>query len=474
MRAAIYARISHVKDKTPKDQPTKGKEEAGVDRQISACTELANVQNWEIVATFTDNDISAYSGKNRPGFESLLTAMKDGQFDALIVWHVDRLYRSMKDLERIIDIAEVAGVRIESVNSGQLDLTNSAGKMVARILGSVARQDSEHHAERRRAANEQRALAGQWCSTGSRPFGFDGDGAHREPEASMIRQAVTDILKGTSIRAVARDWNARGVTTVMGVPWTNLHVRRVLTNPRVAALQKHQGKIIGTGDWEPIIDVDLYHGLLAFINDPSRSNALAFERKHLLSGIAKCGKCGLPLGVQYPKGSGTPKVYMCRPTSHLSRRGDLVDALIEAVVLEYLAGGGVGKGLRDNASEVDLGALRTKRSALQAKLDELAAWFASGEIDGSQLRRGSADLRQQMSGVDATLAEAARVSPVATLLTPGEYSLEPDEQTLLDRWAKASTDVKGKIINELMEIVILPAPRGVRTFNPDLIDIRWR
>ena len=59
MRAAIYTRIS---------RDTTG-EAAGVDRQLRACTELAKQLEWDVVTVFSDNDISAYSGRTRPGFE---------------------------------------------------------------------------------------------------------------------------------------------------------------------------------------------------------------------------------------------------------------------------------------------------------------------------------------------------------------------------------------------------------------------
>ena len=62
---------------------------------------------------------------------------------ALICWHPDRPYRSMRDLERLIDIADAGGVSLRTVNGGDLDLANSSGRMLARILGSVARQESE-------------------------------------------------------------------------------------------------------------------------------------------------------------------------------------------------------------------------------------------------------------------------------------------------------------------------------------------
>ncbi len=92
----------------------------------------------------------------------MLDDMKAGQFAALIVWHTDRLYRSMKDLERLIDVADASGTQLKTVQGGDLDLSTSAGRMLGRILGATARQESEHHAERRQgrelAARGRRAV----------------------------------------------------------------------------------------------------------------------------------------------------------------------------------------------------------------------------------------------------------------------------------------------------------------------------
>lgn len=150
MRAAIYIRISA-------DQTGEG---LGVQRQLDDCLALADRLGWKVVRRYDDNDLSAYNGKRRPGFEAMLTEMAIGKFDSLLCWHVDRLYRSMRDLERLIETAEANRVTIKTVQGGDLDLSTSAGRMVARILGSVARQESEHTAERRKRANAQKAVAG--------------------------------------------------------------------------------------------------------------------------------------------------------------------------------------------------------------------------------------------------------------------------------------------------------------------------
>ena len=222
MRAAIYTRISD-------DQTGRG---LGVARQLEDCQALAERQGWEVVKTYDDNDISAYSGKRRPGFEAMLEAMKAGEFNALLCFHTDRLYRSMSDLERVIEVADAKQVEIRTVQGGTLDLSTSAGRMVARILGSVARQESEHSSERRKRANVQRAANGDWVSA-RRPFGYTSVGEPLEPEAGAIRRAVVDVLAGKSVRAVAREWNAAGLaTTGSSAAWHSTMVRRILINPR--------------------------------------------------------------------------------------------------------------------------------------------------------------------------------------------------------------------------------------------------
>jgi site-specific DNA recombinase len=83
-RAAIYARIS-------RDREGGG---LGVDRQRDDCRALAARLGWDVVAVYTDNDLSAYAGKPRPGYRALLDAIDAGQVNAVIAWHPDRLHRS--------------------------------------------------------------------------------------------------------------------------------------------------------------------------------------------------------------------------------------------------------------------------------------------------------------------------------------------------------------------------------------------
>jgi site-specific DNA recombinase len=479
VRAAIYTRISL-------DPTGQG---LGVARQHKECQALADREGWEVVAEFDDNDISAYSGKRRPGFEALLDAMKNGEVKALICWHVDRLYRSMKDLERLIDVADAGGVIIKTVSAGDLDLSTSAGRTMARILGSIARGESEHKGERQRLANDQRAAAGHW-QTCNRVFGYTLDGRPLEPEASAVRKAVVDVLAGKSIQAVTREWNAAGLTTtlagqerkaytdkngrtvkgkVVDGKWNSPRVRRLLINPRYAGLRVHRGKVVGQGNWTPLVNPETHAGLVAYLSNPSRvTNTESFERKYLGPGVFRCGVCGSTMMTARPGGQKNQKNpqrrYVCRNTPHLARVGQPIDDLVTATVLERMTQPDAAELLASTG--VDLSDLSVKREALQRKLDGLVEQFDSDAIDAAQFGEASKRTRAKLAEVDRALADATRTSPAAALVAAGADAWRA--------WQDMSVTQRAQAVDELLTVTVLPAARRGEKFHAGQVRIEWR
>jgi len=189
--------------------------------------------------------------------------------------------------------------------------------------------------------------------------------------------------------------------------------------------------------------------------------------RHMGSGVYRCGICGGPMYAAYPHGPGRRMTYVCRPTSHVARLGAPLDEYVETLVLRYLSEPETRQRLTVllDGNTVDVDGLHTRRAALQARLDDLAAMFAEAAIDGSQLRCGTSDLRTQLAGVDQVLADLSRKSPVADLIAAGDQ--------LEKHWAALSADMRGKVVSELMTVTVQPGRRGAREFNYDLISIDW-
>src|ERR1039458_154791 len=101
--AAIYTRISD--DRTGSH--------LGVTRQREDCEALAQRLGWPASDYYEDNDLSAYSGKPRPEYRRMLDDLRSGRIDAIVAWHPDRLYRSPRDLEELIDLIDARGALIQ-------------------------------------------------------------------------------------------------------------------------------------------------------------------------------------------------------------------------------------------------------------------------------------------------------------------------------------------------------------------------
>jgi DNA invertase Pin-like site-specific DNA recombinase len=148
----------------------------GVARQEEDCRALCERLGWPVTQVYRDNDVSAYSGRPRPQWRQLLADIDARLVDAIVCWHVDRLTRSPRELEEVIDLHDKRSIALASV-TGEIDLSSPTERMLARMLGAAARHEAEHQAERHRRAGLQKARAGKPHRAGNRRgYGYQPDG----------------------------------------------------------------------------------------------------------------------------------------------------------------------------------------------------------------------------------------------------------------------------------------------------------
>lgn len=460
MRASIYARISS-------DREGAG---LGVQSQEHDCRELAASLGWTIVSVHTDNDVSAYSGKPRPGYRAMLEEITRGEIDAVLAWHTDRLHRSITELEEYAGLCDAHGITTHTVKAGHIDLATPSGRLVARQLGSVARYEVEHMVERQRRAKLRSATAGRWKG-GRRPFGYAPDGVTIvADEAAAVRSAAMSILAGESLRGVMRTWNAAGLKTTTGGPWDGNAVRRVLLRPRNAGLMEHQGEIVGNAEWPAIVPEEEWRAVRAVLADPNRKTTTGSARKWLGSGLYLCGVCGATLvGTRVNK----RRSYRCK-AGHVTRTLADVDNYVEQVITARLRRPDAADLLAVTArADVDTHALEDQAVTLRARLDELASLFAQGVIDAQQLTGGTRDLNAQLDAIRERIADAFRgtaMAGVADALDPGAA------------WLNAPVERKRAVLDALATVTLVKGaggrPHGWRPgesyFRADLVQIDWQ
>lgn len=472
-RAALYLRQSKADDE-------------GIERQQQRTTALANARGWDIEQVFIDNDVSASKARNADtAWGKLLAA--SGEVDVVVAVDLDRIARSTRDLNTLID----HGLAIVTVD-GEIDLASADGELRASVLASVARFEVRRKAERQRRASDQRAAKGR--PTARPGYGYlrvDGRDVVVPEEADVIREVARRVLDGESMRSVSADLNRRGVpsprtveraraapdATVAPIRWQGVTLRQMLRRSSLAGLRTHRGKVVGSFDpeWHPaILDADTHDRLVALFDDPTRasSSRAGHPPRHLLSGIAWCGRCGDTLGGRMirlspwtpkpgQKSKPTKAAYACQQCHKVRRLQEPVDALVTEALLRRLE--------RDDAADLltsgDPEAARELRgqiAAVTARLASAADLFAAGTIDGDQLARITATGRAEREQHEARLAAALPPAMPSDAVGPGVRAA----------WERYDVERRRLILSTVMRVTIMPSGPG-SSFDPELIRIDW-
>lgn len=407
VEAAIYCRISQ--DRTG--------EELGVDRQEVDCRALVAMQGWTLYDVYVDNDMSASTGKRRPGYERMLADVEAGHVQAVVAWATERLYRKVKDLEPFIEILEKHGTLVRTVKAGEIDLSTAYGRMIARILASVTQGEGEVKSERWRRSITQRREQGRMPGAGTRMYGWERDGTVIPEEAAVTRRVAESVLAGESMSSIARSLAADDIKTSLGSPWQNTSLRAYLLNPRLAGHSTLNGDIVGKGEWEPILDEQTWETVRAMIE--SRTRGPKGPRVSLLLGILRCGECGTPMqsATRTDPTKGKVRMYRCprrlpRYTGCGKISGDAlpIEEAVEAIAKAVLADPEVVKRTKELQATTGASEILSEIAALEARLLELDAELSQPGVPVSAITRAIGKTKDRLAECQRSLAAAQPVA----------------------------------------------------------------
>lgn len=467
---AIYARLSQ------EDGSARLGELTGTERQIADCRARAEREGWMVAAIYEDPDHSASNLKRkRPDFERMLADLGDGvEVGAVVCYKLDRLLRHPIEAERIIDLADRRGFGIVSLNDPGIDLASPTGRAMFRMTITWAKLETETMSIRIRRKARAIAETGRPAGGGIRAFGLTPDKLAIVPaEAALVRVAADRLLAGESVHGIVVDWNARGVRTPgrqsapEGRKWEVSSLKRMLTAPRIVGDRTHHGAVVGSGVIPPLLDRDSWNRLRAVLAAPRGGNGGSTVRKHYLTGLALCGRCGRKL-VARPDSRGATR-YACAVPRGCGRivvaKRNLEPLIAEAIALrldspEFRAAV-EARGRRADVA-VDVGRLQADETAL----DEAArAYFVERAISKAEYQAVRAELEKRIDSARRHLEAASSTTGLGRLA-----GLD-----IRAEWASRSVvwrhDVAGLLIDR---IIVNPAPRRGPRFDPSRIDVEWR
>lgn len=460
-RAVIYARIS--RDDTDEGLKTK--------RQIDKCQQLCELRGWDVILIEEDS-IGAYSGKVRPAWQRVLHMVDMGLVDVIVAWHLDRITRSIDELEKLILLSEKHNVGVATV-TGDIDLTSDVGQMVARILAAVARAEVMRKAARQRLANEQRANAGAAWTAGVKRFGYTTDMKVVEAEADAFRQARRDVLAGVPRAEIARRWTEAGfqsghaASTRRKQPtktgWTTGGVTRVLTNPVYAGICTYLGvEVVDKdgqpveGKWPAIITREEHLEIKLRLDGLTNSKSKGPKPTTLLGGWVPCSTCGDPVRGGSDRGV---KTYACGAKGHVATLREAADEYVHAMAVATLESDEIVSLLVPSGDD-ELDAAKKEHADLDQRLKAMARMFIAGTMTEDQVAAGTAEAQVRLAELEAILNRTSGMALVA--------GLDLGTDAVKDQWLGLPLARQRAILGVLFDIELAPTgkKRGSKLATP--------
>lgn len=246
LRALLVARLSVLTD-----------ESTSPHRQLEHCRNVVQARSWTEAGTATDLDVSAtkYSPFDRPELGGWLND-RNHEFDVIVVWRLDRLVRSSKDLSDLLAWCETNGKSLVSASEG-FDLGTPFGKAMVTIIAALGELEANTLSTRVKDSHTALQKMDRW-SGGQPPYGYRiveheraGKTLEIDPVTSAaVRRMGEMTIAGKSQWEIASTLNEEGFPTPAqhtgaknaSEHWNQSSIGKILRAPTTQGF-----KTLGTG-----------------------------------------------------------------------------------------------------------------------------------------------------------------------------------------------------------------------------------
>ena len=326
----------------------------------------------QIVDVYADEGITARKALNkRLQFQRLISDVRGGKIDLILVTKLDRWFRNIKDYHNTQEILEKHNCNWRTIYESY-DTSTSSGRLHINIMLSVNQDECDRTSERIKAVFKHK-IEKKETTTGAMPIGY------KVVDKKIVKdEALAPLVNDVFDYFEAHNNKCGTVNYINDKYGTKYHyntIARMLKKPI------YKGCFSGIeGFCEPYIDTDRWNKIQGLVsrNIKVRHN----ERVYAYSGIVYCKECGCHLAgasTKYVKADGTVKYYKhyrCNTAAirkdcphNLSIKEDVIDSFIVANLSQEL--GNYKAEFEINSKQVDYTAKKNKLERKIARLKDL-------------------------------------------------------------------------------------------------------
>jgi site-specific DNA recombinase len=462
LKTGIYMRVS------TEEQAREG---FSIHAQKEKLSKYANANDWEIVDFYVDDGISGKNIQDRPDALRLIEDVKNGKVTNVLVYKLDRLTRSVKDLISLIELFESHECCFNSVTE-KLDTSNAVGRMFIKIIGIFAEFERENLAERVSFGYEQKTREGNYTNTNG-VNGYDyivgsGDLVINEEERIIVERIYEEYLNGTSMLKIAKMLNTEKVPSKRGGYWSQSTIKSILTNPlyigkiRYGVSKKLQPRAFSVdGTQDAIIDNDTFERVQNLIQKRKHFHTKKYPSENaFFSTVLKCSNCGASFHSKMQKQKGKYYItYYCnnKQIGKCNKSGISHIKVLNAF-LEYIDNYKLNSNITietNKKNDVKLSKIQTEIESIEKKRKRLQMLFINEEIDTNDYK----EITEQLSIKKKELIDLLEEPQTKE----EEINFDDIKEIIVDlknNWNHLDTKEKYQFINQFVKTIYIDVIDG--------------
>lgn len=267
-----------------------------LDEQEESLKRLCEYKGYKIYKVYREEGVSAKS-MNRPKFKEMIQDMKDGKINKILVYKLDRLTRSIQDLETICKLLEEYKCDLES-ECEEINTSTPTGVFFMRMTTILAQLEIERTSERTKFGLMGAAKKGHF--SGKAPIGYrkiNKELVIDEVESEVVKDIFKSYLSGLSVCNITKRLNEKNA---LNRNWRTTTIDRMLSNYIYTGNYQHRKRIQNE---ETILLEDVCPAIIdkhdfALVQKQKEKNLKNYTRKHTYVYMQKivCSKCNKIMG----------------------------------------------------------------------------------------------------------------------------------------------------------------------------------
>lgn len=301
-RTALYVRVSTAEQV----------EGFSIDGQLKVLNDYCKAMGKVVVKEYVEKGVSGKSIDGRLQLQQLLEDAKNGEFDEVLFWKINRLARNQLDLLKIVDTLSKNNITFRSY-SENFETETPMGKFALQMMGAVGELERNTIVDNVKMGMKQRARTGKWNGgiiLGYRTITVNEKDTRLEivpEEAIKVKKIFELYASGKGLKAITNQLNHEGYKTKRGNMFGTGGIKDILMNPTYVGKIRYnvrenwnekrrkginKNPIIVDGEHEAIIPLDLWEKVQEMYKLKSGKPKKAFESNYILTGLMKCPVCG--------------------------------------------------------------------------------------------------------------------------------------------------------------------------------------